>query len=90
MLKYQLKDGRRVVFEGDEFSASPMHCDDSLETVAAILGFLTVQRGDTDAEYFDNYTPEQLAWIETSRCEELSMVQLHMEERNEQRRRGRR
>jgi hypothetical protein len=28
----------------------------------ALLGFLTLQEGDTDSEYFEHYTPRQLAW----------------------------
>jgi hypothetical protein len=51
-----------IIFEGEDFAGSPMDADDSDETVAALLTFLTLRRGDTDAEYFESYTPEQLAW----------------------------
>jgi hypothetical protein len=33
---------------------------DSDQCVRAILGFLTLRPGDTDAEYFENYNQEQL------------------------------
>lgn len=66
-LDYELKDGRKVVFAGDDFAGSPMHADDSRETVAALLGFLTLKPGDTDADYFEQYTPEQLAWCQGAR-----------------------
>lgn len=51
-----------TLFEGDDFSPSPCHAIDSDEAVAALMGFLTLRPGDTDGEYFDNYTPEQLAY----------------------------
>jgi hypothetical protein len=67
-----------IIFEGEDFAGSPMDADDSDETVAALLTFLTLRRGDTDAEYFESYTPEQLAWTRSYDCEvlacELSML----------------
>ena len=79
VLAYELKDGRKVIFSGDDFAGSPMHADDSRETVASLLGFLTLKPGDTDREYFDKYTKDQLAWRESSRCEELGTIQYEME-----------
>ena len=49
-----------LIFEGDEFSPSPLHAADSDESVACLMSFLTLRPGDTDREYFDAYTPEQL------------------------------
>ena len=62
---YELRepDGT-VVFVGDDFGSSPMHADDSDEALRALLGFLTLRPGDTDAEYFADYTPEQLAFAD--------------------------
>jgi hypothetical protein len=54
----------RVIFEGSDFAGSPMHADDSDATVAALLGFLTLRPGDTDRDYFEAYTPEQLEFCE--------------------------
>lgn len=51
-----------ILFEGEDFGASPMDAIDSDSTIAAILGFLTLRPGDTDSEYFDNYTPTQLEY----------------------------
>jgi hypothetical protein len=51
---------RRTLFEGEDFCCSPLHAIDSDETVGALLGFLTLRPGDTDAEYFADYTPQQL------------------------------
>lgn len=78
-LRYQLKDGQRVIFEGANYCASPLHADDSRETVAGLLGFLTLKPGDTDREYFDNYTPAQMDWTRSSRCDYLGMLQYDME-----------
>lgn len=50
-----------VLFEGDDFAGSPLHADDSDETLRSLVGFLTLRPGDTDREYFADYTPEQLA-----------------------------
>lgn len=49
-----------LLFEGEDFAGSPCHADDSDATVRALMGFLTLRPGDTDAEYFERYTPAQL------------------------------
>jgi hypothetical protein len=61
ILEYQFQgpDGK-VIFEGADFSCSPMHAIDSDEAVRALLSFLVLRRGDTDDEYFENHTPEQM------------------------------
>lgn len=66
-----------VLFEGEDFAGSPLHADDSDETLAALLGFLTLRKGDTDAEHFESYTPEQLAWSASYDCEILA-CDVHM------------
>lgn len=50
----------RTLFEGEDFACSPMCVIDSDECVASLMGFLTLRPGDTDAEYFANYTEAQL------------------------------
>lgn len=37
---------------------------DGIGTVRSLLSFLTLRPGDTDAEYFERYTPEQRAFCE--------------------------
>ena len=49
-----------TVFTGSDFRPSPLHAWDSDETVAAVMGFLTLRLGDTDRDYFENYTAEQI------------------------------
>ena len=68
-----------IVFEGEDFACSPMNAVDSDATVAALLGFLSLQDGDTDSDYFDSYTDRQRAWRD-ARAEDLSMFVLELEE----------
>ena len=53
-----------VLFEGYDFSASPMWAVDSDECMGCIMGFLTLRPGDTDEEYFEDYTPRQLEFCD--------------------------
>lgn len=54
------ESGRTVVlFSGEDFAGSPLHADDSDETVRALLSFLTLRPGDTDADHFAAYTADQ-------------------------------
>jgi hypothetical protein len=50
------------LFLGEDYGCSPMDCIDSDACLRGLLGFLTLRPGDTDSEYFEKYTPEQLAW----------------------------
>jgi hypothetical protein len=79
ILAYEFSDNGRVIFEGEDFACSPMHAIDSDECIAGLLAFLSLRPGDTDREYFDSYTPEQMAWCE-DRAEELGMIQIELEE----------
>ena len=51
-----------VLFTGEDCGVSPMHCIDSDDALRGLIGFLTLQPGDTDDEYFANYTAEQRAF----------------------------
>ncbi len=61
-----------ILFEGSDFRPSPLHSIDGDESVASLMNFLTLRKGDTDAEYFDNYTPAQIEFTE-QHAEALSM-----------------
>ena len=72
---YELRDlAGAVLFRGEDFGPSPMHADDSDETLRALIGFLTLRPGDTDREYFADYTPAQLAFARSSTCELLQFI----------------
>ena len=61
------------VFFGVDFCCSSMHVIDSDETVRSLLTFLSLQKGDTDAEYFSGYTETQITWRDMH-AETLAMV----------------
>jgi len=81
-LDYELKDGRRIIFSGGDFCGSPPYADDSRPTIACLLSFLILQPGDTDKEYFEDYTPLQLDWCQSARRDELVSIQIEMEEQS--------
>jgi len=64
-----------TVFEGNDFCCSPMDPIDSDEAIRSLLGFLTLQPGDTDDEYFKNYTPRQVQFCDED-AEEMSLCTL--------------
>jgi hypothetical protein len=38
------------------------------------MGYLTLRKGDTDKEYFENYTPEQRDFSDSFDCEVLQYL----------------
>lgn len=61
-----------VLFDGDDFGCSPLHATDSDACVRGLMTFLTLRPGDTDAEWFANYTDEQRAYCD-AHAETLSL-----------------
>ena len=61
-----------TLFEGEDFHVSPLHAHDSDEAVARLMTFLTLRPGDTDREYFEKYTEEQLDYC-ANHAEALAM-----------------
>lgn len=57
-------NGRKVIFEGEDFGCSPCHAIDSDAAVESLLSFLTLRPGDTDSDYFADYTPAQLDYCQ--------------------------
>jgi len=64
---------RRAIFSGEDFESHASA--DEPAVVASLLGFLSLNDGDTDDDYFDHYTDRQLAWRD-ERAETLSIVQM--------------
>lgn len=61
MLGYELRDPvGSVLFQGEDFGCSPLHAIDSDDALRGILGFLTLRPGDTEREYFADYTEAQM------------------------------
>ncbi len=75
MVKYSFINPNGVtIFQGDDFGASPLHSPEGRESAIALLGFLTLKKGDTDDEYFEKYTPLQMEFSESADCENLSLI----------------
>jgi len=85
VLHYQLFDRRfedggiEPIFEGSDFFVSPLHAPDEDSTLATLLGFLSYEQGNIEADYFGDYTPRQIAWRD-ERASDLSLVVWDMEE----------
>lgn len=62
-----------LLFSGEDFAGSPCHADDSDDSIGALMGFLTLRPGDTDADYFANYSDDQLAYCH-AHAEALSLT----------------
>lgn len=73
----EMIENRTPIFEGDDFETP--YLDDESEIVRGLLGFLSLQDGDTDSEYFDSYTERQIAWRD-ERAETLSLCSLDLGE----------
>ncbi len=63
-----------ILFEGNDFKPSPMHNIDAIDSCVELLSFLTLQVGDTDLDYFDNYTEAQMVWTTTIDCEQVELI----------------
>lgn len=59
-VKYSLSGNSGVIFEGSDLGVPSCQIAESKETAGSLLDFLTLQEGDTDDEYFENYTHRQL------------------------------
>lgn len=68
------KGKSRILFEGKDFHASPAHSIDSDHVLRDLLGFLTLAPGDTDADYFANYTKEQTEFATGGEAEALRIA----------------
>jgi len=62
ILRYEFYHDGILIFQGKDFAKSPLHAIDSDDCVFSLLSFLSLCPGDTDAEYFDAYTPSQIKW----------------------------
>lgn len=71
---YTLRVDGKILFSGDDYGPSPMDPVGSIGSLIGLLGFLTLKEGDTDGEYFKNYTAAQLEFSQSDLCQELSMI----------------
>jgi hypothetical protein len=61
-----------TLFSQENFGIPPGHPIDSDKSLRDVIGWLTMKPGDTDADYFKDYTPAQMAFAEGD-AEMLSM-----------------
>lgn len=74
----QVKVGGKVLFPVDgplNGSFSPMWACDGDEAKEHVLFHLATKPGDTDDDFFNGYTPEQLAFVEAN-SDEVTMAKL--------------
>lgn len=85
----QCRVGRRfivageIIFEDEECGVAPSDPVDSDDALVGILSWCCLKPGDTDADFFEEYTPEQLAWAESDACEELGLFVYEWENRED-------
>lgn len=81
-LAYQFFHEDKLIFQGEDFGCSPLNGIDSDKCVASLLWFLSLRPGDTDKEYFKDYTREQMDFAR-HHGEDLSMYAHELEERDD-------
>jgi len=75
--RYEFAVDGTTIFEGYDYSPSPLDLGgnkrDKLPGAAIVdlLSWLTLQKGDADAEYFTDYTAEQIDFTESDVAEEI-------------------
>lgn len=69
---FYLPDAKEPLFSGEDYGCSPLHAVDSDDCLRGIISFLTLRPGDTDDEYFENYTQAQLDFA-NNQAEYLSL-----------------
>lgn len=71
----EVRQGGRVVFpRGALYCGVPSNTTtDGIAARELVLSLVSMRPGDTDEEYFGDYTEEQLSWVNRY-AEELSMV----------------
>ena len=62
LLTMNNKGDKVKLFEGSDYCCSPCYAIDSDESVAGLMAFLTLRPGDTDSDYFKDYTSMQLGY----------------------------
>ena len=68
-----------TMFSGDQYS-TPYNWSNR-KIALDLLSWLTLKPGDTDSEHFDDYTPEQLEWVNSFDNEVVSCIASEAEER---------
>jgi hypothetical protein len=62
-----------ILFQGTDFGVPQGTAIDSDQIVLELLGWFILRPGDTDDEYFEKYTPQQLEFAEGQDAAELAL-----------------
>ena len=83
VVKYALFEpfAKEPLFTGKDFHASPLHEPEGKHAMLSLMSFLTLQYGDTDDDYFKDYTTEQKLFAVSFECEQLKCEISEREER---------
>lgn len=77
--RYTMTLDGSVLFAGDDYSTSSLYRTPE-QIALGLLVFLTTQPGDTDEDYFFSYTPAQMEWAQSHRCEYAKCAVSELEE----------
>lgn len=75
-LTCEVKQGSEVIFPAGQLRCALHGCSDGIEAKELVMSLVAMRPGDTDADYFADYTPEQLEWV-TAHGEALGMEREH-------------
>lgn len=70
-LTCEVRHGSTVVFPKGQLTCALHAASDGIGAKELVMALVAMRPGDTDADYFADYTPEQLAWV-TEHGEALS------------------
>lgn len=64
-LDCEVRQGGRTIFPRGSFviGLPPIHGTDSADAKRAVLSWLSVKPGDTDREFFESYTDDQIDFV---------------------------
>lgn len=64
-LTVEVRHGGKVIFPRGKLTCALHGSSDGLKARELVLSLVAMRPEDTDADYFADYTPEQLEWAET-------------------------
>ena len=77
---YTLHHKDKLIFSGDDYRPSPLHEQVSYDSVMGLLRFLLLKPGDTDDDYFKDYSSRQLNFINSTDASDLNAIVMQYEE----------
>ena len=72
-MEYEVKHGKDVIFPRGTLYGAVHGASDGIRAKEHALACVEMKPGDTDADYFAGYTPEQLEWV-AAHGDAISMI----------------